>query len=114
MNKIQIDFTDGIPLTKKVSISEKDSQGKELFIGDTIIDNCGEKYVIGYRYGDISLIPPFGMHTLCVKDYSDYNKVNEMTCIMGKYLIVGHDNEAFFKDNSDELDKIEITNIIPK
>lgn len=79
MNKIQIDFTDGIPLTGKVSISEKDSQGKELFVGDTIVDNRGEKYVIGYRYGKITLIPPQGIHTVTVKDYSGYEKVNEIT-----------------------------------
>lgn len=113
-NKIQIDFTDGIPLAGKIPISEKDSEGKELFIGDTIVSGSGEKSVIGYRYGDVSLIPPQGMHTVTVKDYSGYKKVNEITCIMGKYLIIGYDNEPFFKVNSDELSKIEITNTIPQ
>ncbi len=114
MNKIQINFTDGIPLTGKISINENDSEGKPLFIGDTLQDERNEKYVIGYRYGDISLIPPFGIHTSCIKDYSKYTKINEMTCVMGKYLIIGYDNESFFKDNSKELAEIEITNTIPQ
>lgn len=101
MNKIQIDFSDAIPLTGKISISEKDSEGEELFIGDTVTDNRNEKYVIGYRYGSISLIPLLGMHTLSITDYSDYKKVHEMTYVLDKYLIIGYDSEDFFTVNFD-------------
>lgn len=114
MNKIQIDFTDSIPLNSKIAINETDNKGVDLYIGDTLIDERNNKYIIGYRYGDISLIPPFGMHTMCVKSYNRYTKLNEMTCVMGKYLIIGYDNEKFFADNEEELSKIKITKIIPQ
>jgi len=112
MKKIQIDFIDGIPLTKKIKINGTDKNGEQLFIGQTIVDKYGEKYVIGYRYGNVCLVPPFGMHTVGVTSYERYTLTNEMTCVMGKYLIIGYDNEDFFKENSEVLDSINITNLI--
>ena len=114
MNKIQIDFSDGIPLKDKIAIDKKDKTGAKLFIGDTIIDKRNERYIIGYCYGSIALIPPMGMHTLQVADYSKYTKLNKCAVIMGKYLIIGYDNEKFFADNSKVLKTIEITNTIPQ
>jgi hypothetical protein len=113
-NKLQIDFADAIPLTGKISINQKDSEGNDLFIGDTIVDESQEKHVIGYRYGTIDLIPMFGIHTMCVSNYSEYTKTNEMTVIAGKYLIIGCDNEEFFEKNKEVLKSIEITNTIPQ
>ena len=112
MNKIQIDFTDALPLNNKISINTKDKNGVELFIGDTLKDNRDERYFIGYRYGNISLIPPFGMHTLRVTNYNNYIKVNEICAVMGKYLIIGYDNEEFFEIHKELLNNINITNII--
>ena len=114
MNKIQINFIDAIPLNGKISIKEEDKNSKELFIGDTVIDEKEETYVIGYRYGEVCLIPPQGMHTLMVKNYSSYSKTNQVIVIMGKYLIIGYNNEKFFEINKEELSKIEFTRVIPQ
>jgi len=118
MNKLQINFTDGLRLLNKIPVGT-DKNGSTISICDTVVRDDGEKFVIGYRYGSISLIPFFGMHTLGfhedTKSLDRYTKCeNEVSVVQGKFLIIGYDNEAFFKENAAHLDCVEISNIIPQ
>ena len=111
MNKIQIRFTDFLPISGKISIGQTDKNLLPLFVGDTISREDGERFVIGYRYGAIALIPFFGMHTLGTSDYKQFEKKDERTLIEGKFVIVGFDNEDFFTENS-ELLKGDVMSVV--
>jgi len=114
MNKLQVRFSDFILINGKIPIGETDKNMMPLFVGDTVRRDDGEKFVVGYRYGGIALIPMFGMHTIGTSDYTQFEKLNEFTVIQGKFIIVGYDTEPFFTENSELLKGDVLSVIIPQ
>ena len=114
MDKLQISFTDGIPLYDKIPIGSKDSNGLELFIGDTVLNTHGDVHVVGYRYGGVALVPTAGMHTVSTKDYTNYTKQEgSVTAVMGKFLLILMDEDPFYIEHQQLLEP-SITNRIPQ
>lgn len=105
--KFRILISDFIPHFRKFPINEKDKEGKELYFGDTVIRN-EEKYLIGYRYGKVSLLPiPLGIHSIQLKDYSHLEQLQQLTAVHPDgWLIIGYKDEPLFEDLK-HLDKVQ-------
>jgi len=114
MDKIQINFIDGMSLLGKIPICSKDSKGLELYIGDTVLNSSGDVHVVGYRYGNVALVPTAGMHTLGVSNYTAYTKQEgSVTAVMGKFLLILMEDDPFYVEHKELLEPV-ITNRIPK
>jgi hypothetical protein len=96
-DKFRISFTDFIPQYGKFPIDAKDGEGTELHVGDIVQDQTGDKHYIGYRYGSFMLKQPFTMHSIMVKNYDNYKKVNELWGVMNEWIIIGKTDEPFYE-----------------
>jgi hypothetical protein len=95
--KFRISFIDFMPQYGKFPIAAKDGEGNDLHVGDIVQDDKGDKHYIGYRYGSFMLKQPFTMHSIMVKDYSRFKKINELWSVMSEYIIIGYDTEPFYE-----------------
>lgn len=95
--KFRISFLDFMPQYGKFPIGANDKEGNPLHLGDIVADDKGEKHYIGYRYGDYMLKQPFTMHSIMVKDYSRFTRLNEMWGMMpGEWIIIGFTKEPLY------------------
>jgi hypothetical protein len=94
-DKFSISVTDFMPEVGKIPINEKDSNSKNLFVGD-IVQKNGDKYMIGYRYGIFILKPAISICYLSIQDYSKVTKLDEVWSTPD-LLIVGLKTEPFYE-----------------
>lgn len=95
--KYRISLVDFLPFYRKFPIGSIDKEGEQLHLGDIVQDERGEKHFIGYRYGEYMLKQPFTAHSLMVKDYSRFTRVNELWGTSpGEWLIIGKTDDALY------------------
>lgn len=96
--KFIISLTDFMPQLGKFPIGANDKEGAALHVGDIVEDEKGDKYFIGYRYGSYMLKQPHTIHSIMVKDYNRFTRVNEVWAVIpGECLIIGYTSEPFYQ-----------------
>lgn len=111
MNKFRISLLDFTPHLNTIPIGATDKNGIELHAGDIVKDDKGEKHFIAYRYGNWALKQPHTMHTIMPKDFSQYERINEIWAVLpGEWLIIGYDNEPLYEKVKD----IDSINLLPQ
>ena len=94
--KFKVTVIDFMPYYQKVSCGWEDSAGNKLFLGN-VVNRDGEKFLIGYRYGKYVLLPMAGIHYIGISNGSSLVKLNEITAVTDKWLIIGFTDETFFQ-----------------
>jgi hypothetical protein len=64
MEKIRINQMDFISQFRKNPIGKQDKNGEDLHYGDTVTQGNEDKYLVGYRYGSIQLVPMIPSFTM--------------------------------------------------
>lgn len=110
--KFRISLLDFTPQLGKFPIGDNDKEGASLHIGDIVADEKGEKHFIGYRYGKYMLKQPFTMHSIMIKDYRNYTRLNEVwDVIPGEWLVIGFTDEPLYDliKNIPDLQILEVS-----
>lgn len=102
MGTFRLSGYDAIPLYEKIKTGIKDSEGTELYLIDTVVDDMGEKHIVVNRYGMWALKQPNTMHTIPLlrKDGtpngSPIKKVNVIT-VFSDYVICCEDENPLYE-----------------
>jgi hypothetical protein len=96
--KYRISINDFIPELGKHPIGFDDKNGEPLYLGDTVKDEKGQKYFVGYRYGSFMVKQPNTIHSFMPKTFERYEKITEVWAIFpGDWLVIGYADESLYQ-----------------
>lgn len=106
--KFRISLQDFMPYLGKIPIGMQDMNEQELHVGDIVKDAGGDKYFIGYRYGQFMVKQPHTIHSIMPKDFHRYERISEVWAVLpGEWIIIGWTDEPFY-EKVKELDNMQL------